>query len=106
MRAYAGQTEEAIALLRLTYKPMDEDADFGWNYYMDDTIAFLRGDREGLVRAIEWLADIPEPESNSFTRPDGTVIHMSWPPNMSVLRRLEKCWGRTYSESYGSADCS
>lgn len=32
MRAYAGQIDEAIALLLLTYKPMDRDARFGWNF--------------------------------------------------------------------------
>jgi len=106
MRAFAGQEDEAIALFDLTRKSQDFDADFGWNYYVDGTIAFMRGDREGLSRAIERLAAVPEPEANSFTRPDGTVVEMSWPPNMNVLAKFERCWGRTYAEAYGARDCA
>jgi len=106
MRAFAGQTSEAIALFDLTRKSQDFDADFGWNHYVDGTIAFMRGDREGLSRAIERLAAVPEPEVNSFTRPDGTVVEMSWPPNMNVLVKFEQCWGRTYAEAYGARDCA
>ncbi len=106
MRAYAGQTDQAVALFELTRKSQDFDAGFGWNHYVDGTIAFLRKDRDGLSRSIERLAAIPEPSNNSFTRPDGTVIQMNWPPNMNVLKRFEECWGRTYGEAYGSADCS
>lgn len=106
MRAYAGQTDQAIALFELTRKSQDSDANFGWNHYVDGTIAFLRGDRDGLARAIERLAGIPEPKDNSFTLPDGTIIELNWPPNMGVLERFEQRWGRPYSEAYGSADCS
>ncbi|EAQ29319.1 hypothetical protein NAP1_01065 [Erythrobacter sp. NAP1] len=106
MRAYAGQTKEAIALFELTRKSQDFDADFGWNHYVDGTVAFLRQDREGLERAKERLATIPEPSNNSFTRPDGTVVQMSWPPNMNVLNRFEYCWGKTYKEAYGGEECT
>lgn len=106
MRAYAGQTKEAIALFELTRKSQDSDADFGWNHYVDGTVAFLRQDREGLERAKERLATIPEPSDNSFTRPDGTVIQMSWPPNMNVLNRFEYCWGKSYEEAYGGEECT
>ncbi|MEM7703423.1 MAG: hypothetical protein AAF251_15905 [Pseudomonadota bacterium] len=102
MRAYAGQTKEAIALFGRTYAAPEHDGNFGWNYYVSGTIAFLNGDREGLTRAIEGLSTIPEPEDNSFTRPDGTVFEMSWPPNMNVLRGFEECWGKPYKEAYGS----
>lgn len=103
MRAYAGQTKEAIALFERTYTAPEEDTDFGWNYYVSGTIAFLRGDREALTRATEGLATLPEPSNNTFTRPDGTVITMSWPPNMNVLKGFEKCWGKPYKEAYGRA---
>lgn len=106
MRGFAGQTEEAIALFDLTRSSLDDDADFGWNHYVDGTIAFLRGQREGLARAIERLSKVPEPENNSFTRPDGTVVKMNWPPNLNVLEGFEYCWGRSYADAYGSEDCT
>lgn len=106
MRASVGQTEEAIALFELTRSSIDDDADFGWNHYVDGTIAFLRGHREGLERAKARLSKVPEPADNSFTRPDGTVIQMNWPPNMNVLKRFEYCWGRSYNDAYGSEDCT
>ncbi|MEO0590559.1 MAG: hypothetical protein AAFZ11_08365 [Pseudomonadota bacterium] len=102
MRAYAGQTEEAIALFERTYTAPEEDTDFGWNYYVSGTIAFLRGYREGLTQAINGLATISEPENNSFTRADGTVVTMNWPPNMNVLKSFEACWGQPYKVAYGS----
>ncbi|MDJ0979927.1 MAG: hypothetical protein QNI87_15485 [Erythrobacter sp.] len=105
MRAYAGQTQQAIALFKLTYKSADDDADFGWNQYVDGTIAFLERDRGALDAAIERLKGVPEPENNSFTRPDGTVIKMRWPPNLNVLEGFAKCWGKPYKEAYGS-DCT
>ena len=106
MRAFAGQTREAIALFERTRQSQDFDADFGWNHYVDGTIAFLRQNREGLQRSMDRLAAIPEPEDNSFTRADGTVMQMSWPPNMNVLKRFEYCWGKTYEKAYGSEECT
>lgn len=101
MRAYAGQTEEAIALFDLTRSSIDDDEGFGWNHYVDGTIAFLRGHREGLDRAIERLRAVPEPSNNSFTRPDGTVVELAWPPNMNVLEGFSRCWGEPYAKAYG-----
>ncbi|MEM1133373.1 MAG: hypothetical protein AAGH53_10575 [Pseudomonadota bacterium] len=105
LRASEGQTKQAIALFELTYKSPDLHADFGWNHYVDGTIAFLRNDKERLNAAIERLQKLPEPEDNSFTKPDGTVVKLSWPPNLNVLRGFQKCWGKSYKEAYGS-ECS
>lgn len=105
MRAFAGQTEEAIALFDLTRSSLDDDSGFGWNHYVDGTIAFLRRHREGLDRAMERLRSIPEPSNNSFTRPDGTVVQLSWPPNMNVLEAFARCWDEPYSTAYGP-DCA
>ena len=105
MRAYAGQAEQAIALSRLTYKPMDEDANFGWNFYMDGTIAFLERDREGLDTAIARLEAVPRPQSSARTvDAQGNSVEIIWPPNMNVLRAFEKCWERTYREAF-EKDC-
>jgi hypothetical protein len=105
MRAFAGQTDQAIALLRLTYKPMDIDADFGWNSYMDGTIAFLERDREGLEKAIARLSAIPKPSDMQITRTDGSQAEMDWPPNMPVLKAFERCWDKSYADAYGSREC-
>jgi hypothetical protein len=105
MRAFAGQTEAAVALLRLTYKPMDEDSGFGWNFYMDGTIAFLERDREGLATAIERLRAIPRPTSASMFRADGSPIFADWPPNLEVLKALEQCWDKSYAAAYSENRC-
>ena len=104
MRAYAGQTEQAIALLRLTYKPMDEDAGFGWNFYMDGTIAFLTGDREAFDTAIARLRAIPD-RTATMVDADGNPIQMKWPPNLHVLEAFDRCWGRSYAEANLSPEC-
>jgi hypothetical protein len=39
MRAFAGQTEPAILLFETTREPVTSDS-FGWNLYVDATIAF------------------------------------------------------------------
>lgn len=101
LRAQVGQTEEAIALFELTYSAPEFDTDFGWNHYVSGTIAFLRDDREGLEKSIERLKAVPEPSNNSFTRPDGTVFQMAWPPNLHVLEAFERCWGKSYKIAYG-----
>lgn len=101
MRAFAGQTNEAIALFGRTYAAPEDDADFGWNNYVSGTIAFLERDRRRLRLAMERLRAVPEPESNSFTRPDGTIVRMSWPPNLNVLEGFEACWDKPYKVAYG-----
>lgn len=105
LRAQSGQTEQAISLFRLTYKSPDDDADFGWNHYVDGTIAFLSRNEKELATAIERLTKVPEPDNNRFTRPDGTVVEMDWPPNLDVLRAFERCWDKPYNEAYGSREC-
>lgn len=105
MRAYAGQTEEAVALLRLTYKPADRDAG-GWNFYMDGTIAFLERDRAALGKAIERLKAVPMPSSIRAVRADGSPIAIKWPLNLDVLEAFERCWERSYKEAADSEeDC-
>lgn len=106
MRANAGQTGEAIGLFKLTYKSPVEDTDFGWNYYVDGTIAFLTRDRKGLAEAMANLRRIPLPEELSVTLPDGKVVTPSWPPNLNVLEGFELCWERSYREAYSQPDCS
>ncbi|MDY7098478.1 MAG: hypothetical protein SXU28_10110 [Pseudomonadota bacterium] len=104
MRAFAGQTDQAVALLRLTYKPLDEDAKFGWNFCMDGTIAFLERDQKGLNKAIERLKSVPKSEAE-MVYADGTPVKMKWPPNLDVLEALERCWDRSFAEAYRNEEC-
>jgi len=105
MRANAGQTSEAIALLKLTYKPADQDA-AGWNFFMDGTIAFLERDKLALKIATERLKAVPKPTSLKAVREDGTPIKIKWPLNLDVLEGFERCWDRSYAEaSAADGDC-
>lgn len=97
MRAYAGQTEEAVALLRLHYKSAGEDVT-GWNHYMDGTIAFLERDREGLQAAIERLKAVPA-FGASAVYVDGRQAKIRWPLNLDLLEAFERCWERSYEEA-------
>ena len=105
MRAYAGQTEQAIALLRLTYKPMDEDANFGWNFYMDGTIAFLEGDRAAFDTAKQRLAAIGDQKVEAVYADGRPASDFKWPPNLNVLEAFERCWGESYAHAYSTPAC-
>ena len=96
LRAFGGQTNEAIDLLMLAYKPPEWDADFGFNHYASGTIAFLLRDRDWLRASIENLKAVPRPEGE---------IEGSWPPNLPVLEAMERCWNQTYRKAYKSASC-
>jgi len=99
MRAGLDQTGEAIRLFEQSRKPDDQ---FGWNPYVDATIAFLRGDRGALTAARERLAALPKPaDFEERTLPNG--FRLSWPPNLQVVDGLVRCFGRPYSEAYGGA---
>ena len=97
MRAFGGQTAEAVDLFQLTYKPPEFDHDFGWNYYVSGSVAFLLGDREHLGLMIEKL--------RAVEKPDDAPEDMTWPPNLNVLEAFDRCWGKTYAEAYGSQEC-
>jgi hypothetical protein len=105
MRASAGQTKQAVALFKLTYKPASEDSDFGWNHYVQGTIAFLRQDKAELELAIKNLKAIPTPTDPSWFNEDGTPIFRSWPPNLRVLEAFKKCWNESYNTAYSNPKC-
>lgn len=101
LRANIGQYPEAIRLMDQSRKPEDL---FGWNPYVDATIAFLRGDRTALVAARARLAGLPRPPG--FRDEDlANGLHVTWPPNLAVVDGLVRCFGRPYREAYGSHEC-
>jgi len=100
LRANLGETEAAIALMERARKP--EDA--AWNFYVDASIAFLRGDRAALARAREGLAGVPAPEGfREQVLPNGYRVR--WPMNLDVVDGLVRCFGRPYRDAYGSNEC-
>lgn len=99
-RAMAGQTQQAIELFDQSRHPPEEDAPFGWNLYVDGSIAFLRGDRQALQSARDRLAILPRPENFSPVGTDGEVIEIAWPLNLNVLDAFLRCWGQPYKAAY------
>lgn len=99
MRAEAGQTEMAIVL----FDRSRHDDRFGWNLYVDASIAFLRRDRDALQRARDALAALPRPAGFQSTDTNGRPINLAWPPNLNVVDALIRCFGRPYAEAYACA---
>lgn len=102
LRANAGQTSPAISLLERSRKTEAEDAGFGWNFYVEGTVAFLRKDRAALDTARNKLAALPRPAAAAnLVGPDGKPRAMRWPPrNLNVLDSLRRCWGQRYKQAY------
>lgn len=89
LRAFAGQTDQAAMLFRKSLKP-DEKNYQGWNQYALASIAFLEGDFNSLKAQRGELAD-RVPKDNI---------------NLGVVDGLIACFGKSYSEAYGSDDCN
>ncbi|MFZ2235102.1 MAG: hypothetical protein WAV67_01875, partial [Dokdonella sp.] len=82
----------------------------GLNAYADATIAFLRGDRQELDKALADLKATPAPPGETLddgkiqtTWPDGTKRAVPWPPNVDVVEGLQRCIGKPYRDAYGSS---
>ncbi|MFT3762617.1 MAG: hypothetical protein QM761_08410 [Pseudoxanthomonas sp.] len=108
MRASAGQTERAIGLLSAARKD-GEPGQEAWNEYVDATVAFLRRDRQGLLRARDRLAQAPIPEGMPPVKDgymelevgNGQTMKMRWPMNIDVVDGLIACFDKPYDEAYG-----
>lgn len=99
MRAASGDHDRAVLLLMAGTNPNS----IGSGEYELGTIAFLRGDREGLLRARERLAALPIPDDWAEMRLvyEAAGIEPQWPPNLDILDGLIACFGRSYDEAYG-----
>ena len=112
LRANAGQYPEAIALMKRSYKPAEQDK-AGWNAYVDATIAFLGRDKAALQRARLALSAVPPPVGPDVPPvvdgymevdfADGVKRKIRWPPNIDVVEGLEACFDKPYAEAYGNA---
>ena len=103
LRAKAGQTALALALFDRSYKSPADDGRYGWNYYVDGSMAFLRRDRPAFDLAFSRLAALPRPADFDPTGPDGKPMAVSWPPNLGVLEGFRRCWGQAYRSAYAQA---
>ncbi|MEM9600972.1 MAG: hypothetical protein AAF926_08110 [Pseudomonadota bacterium] len=106
MKAMAGETTQALALFAGSY---ESEENVEWNLYVDATLAFLDGDRDGVVVAYEALSQVkvsPEQtaarqrfldENPTIRMPDG---YLTDPVNLPVIRRLRDCFGQPYLIAY------
>ena len=110
LRAFAGENEDAIALMENSRAPAMEDL-IGWNSYIDATIAFLEKNKQLLLKARNELAntapgkDLPQPKNGFIELPDanGQTMKLPWPPNLDVVDGLIHCFDKSYKEAYNSS---
>jgi hypothetical protein len=90
--ASAGREGEAAHVIATTRRAPTEEADgFDWNTYIVGTWSFLVKDRAGLDQAVATLGAGPGVRNSMNTK---------------VLRRLQKCFDRSYNDAYTSSDCA
>lgn len=111
-KASAGKYAEAISLFKGTYQAED-DHELAWNFYVDATIAFLKNDRRALQLAHDNLAQLTVSEEEKASRrkflkdnpkitmPEGFVDN---PQNLSPVKSLLNCFGKSYKEAYGRCE--
>ncbi len=102
LRAMAGQTDRAIPLLNLSRKPETTTDRFGWNHYVDATIAFLKKDRSSLVDARAVLSVTPKPPNFNPVDVNGNPVEVIWPPNLNVVDGLLDCFDQSYDRAYNN----
>lgn len=95
IRASIGDNEKAIPLMEGSLVPADKDV-YGWNPYVNATIAFLRRDRIGFLNARERLEHV--------LRPKDWPAGAEWPQNASVIAALWNCFEKPYKLAY-SVSC-
>lgn len=90
--AFSGNYGQAIPEMTASRKRTTADID-GWNLYVEGTIAFLENDRAAFNEVIFALKALKRPPGY----PEGDL---EWPPNLSVLTRMGKCFGSPYKQAY------
>ncbi len=98
VRALSGEAAKATELFAMSYTTALDDT-FGWNLYVDATIAFMKQDKASLLKAYVALANLPVPQNAELDQ-NGNSVADSWPPNMEVVENLLACFDRAYREAY------
>lgn len=84
-----------------TYREAKGPSGEASNFYVDDTLAFLRRDKPALEAAIAGLSTVPRPPGwDNAVGMDGQPISLPWPLNLDVLQGLLRCWTQPYSVAY------
>jgi len=68
--------------------------------YVDAILAFLRGDRAGLLAARERMMAIPEPANFARTQKafrEQAGWEPKWPMNIEAVDKMIGCWGKGYT---------
>ncbi|MBB2197690.1 hypothetical protein HLH44_09500 [Gluconacetobacter sp. 1c LMG 22058] len=94
--ALDGHREEAIVYFRESKK----DGLDVWNDYVDVTIAFMLRNHKDLIRYENKLRHEPMPEAGYYYVRNGKKIELSWPPNLDVAERLDRCFDQSYNIAY------
>ncbi len=97
VRAMNGDSVSATQLFEKSHNGTDDT--FGWNLYVDATVAFMKQDRTALVKAYLALANLPVPPNAQLDQ-NGNSLADSWPPNMKVVENLVACFGQEYKQAY------
>lgn len=101
LRAMLGQYGAAIKLFQRSRKTESKDAGWGWNFYVEGSIEFLKGRKAKLVKARQKLADLPRPQDLANTVDvEGNPVEVEWPMNLNVLDAFIRCWGQSYKQAY------
>lgn len=98
-RAFNGDYEAAVTLFELSRRQSEDP--IGWNFYVDGSVAFLRGDMARLKAARASLARVPKPSDwDTMKGADGKLLNAKWPANLNVLDGFIRCWGEPYRSAY------
>lgn len=97
MRALGGDSQAAVGLFEQARQGSNA---YGWNTYVDASIAFLRRDRSRLLSARAELAALPAPEG--FSKMAAEIAAKgeqapTWPPNLDVVDGLIACFDKPYA---------
>ncbi|WP_115717314.1 hypothetical protein [Gallaecimonas mangrovi] len=102
MRAMVGQNDKAVALFKQAKHPKADP--FGWNLYVDATVAFLQNNKPQLLKDRKEMMALPRPKGYL---PAGKVAKdsdLKWPLYIDKVDAFVSCFGSSYQHAY--SECS
>ena len=115
MQAYSGQIEDALKYFSMSYDKLADDGtnEKEWALYAEGTIAFLKKDRESLIKAKNELANYKMSKAKIASinkmKEDNPKIKFpeGYPEkslNLIALEGLLRCFDQPYSNAYGNCE--